>query len=198
MTISESASGSESKCAFDPPGPHTPDASISSSQKDASLKSHFDVFDIERYYPFLRDEIKREDEITNQRMASSLTLQGFLITSMALVLTQASERWLLFEKLTMIAIGLIGLLAAVFSGLGVHASSESLKDAKRKWKKRFPKAERSCFPQAYGHGINFSLGSLYSYMLPIALIAMWVLYLVAGCRVGLWTGVIDACAHVGS
>lgn len=42
-------------------------------------------------YEFLRDEIKREDLLTHQRLSASLAFQGILMAAMALVL---SNGWL--------------------------------------------------------------------------------------------------------
>jgi len=91
--------------------------------------------DINAAYNYLRDEIKREDQILSQRLTASLTFQGFIITALAFLL---SNHWIdtkgaapvliniqYFKFYTLIGIGIFGLISSIVSLIGIVASQRS-------------------------------------------------------------------------
>lgn len=71
------------------------------------------------YYEVLREEIKREDTITHQRITWSITFQGFLISASALLLVFGwpgdGSEYLdieILRRLSIFGIGILGLWVA--------------------------------------------------------------------------------------
>lgn len=146
-------------------------------------------------YEFLRDEIKREDGITFQRLSSALAFQAILMAAMALMVasglptatattTDDAARlidqynslrvWLLF------LIGGAGLSVGVGSLIGVHASVRSLSNIKDTWEKLVEEKSVSldpCWPQAYGKNEAHRAGHRFPYVMTISFIAIWIIYL---------------------
>lgn len=95
-------------------------------------------FTPETYYRYLREEVKREDDITNQRIIWSLQFQGFLIASMSFLLGGTWSagipnnvlwlRWLLA-----LGIGVVGLLVALRARAGVKSSRIAIAEVKDYW-----------------------------------------------------------------
>lgn len=101
-------------------------------------KTALTVFDA---YNYLRDEIKREDEITHQRLIVALTFHGFLIAAMTFLL---SNQWT-FDSATMMGpqgfyrdlqairiavlygIGAAGVTVGIGTVAGIHAARQSIK-----------------------------------------------------------------------
>ncbi len=135
-----------------------------------------------RYYKFFRDEIRREDEITHQRLTWGLTFQGFAISAMAILLNAKEESggWLsLLRLLALCAVGVIGLAMAVSTYVGVWASRESIKNCVQKWNNRnkvwnlYP----GLLPQPVGQIHAFFAGQEYAVNIPRIFIFSWGAYL---------------------
>lgn len=81
-----------------------------------------------KYYDYLREEIKREDEITHQRLTWSITFQGFLINALAIMLVFTWENVpievFFLRKTALYALGLIGIIFGISSFNGVIASKK--------------------------------------------------------------------------
>ena len=150
-------------------------------------------------YEFLRDEIKREDGITFQRLSSALAFQAILMAAMALMVasglptattttttttTDHAARlidqynslrvWLLF------LIGGAGLAVGIGSLIGVHASVRSLRTIKETWEKLIEDESITldpCWPQAYGKNEAHRAGHRFPYVMTISFIAIWIIYL---------------------
>lgn len=136
----------------------------------------------EEYYKSLRDEIKREDEITHQRLTWSITFQGFLVNALALLIILSGEMSIsnfYIRKLALFAISLIGLHIGFITLIGIKASRNSINTAKKAWEERnavwriFPNKA----PQAYGQLNSFHGGSFYSEAIPYVFIVMWVAFI---------------------
>ena len=146
-------------------------------------------------YEFLRDEIKREDGITFQRLSSALAFQAILMAAMALMVasglptattttTDDAARliaqynslrvWLLF------LIGGAGLAVGIGSLIGVHASVRSLRTIKETWEKLIEDESITLdplWPQAYGKNEAHRAGHRFPYVMTISFIAIWIIYL---------------------
>lgn len=146
-------------------------------------------------YEFLRDEIKREDGITFQRLSSALAFQAILMAAMALVATnglpsvssaaaseavQMIERFYSLRVCLLLLIGAAGLAVSIGSLIGVHASMRSLRDIKTSWESKIDKGEivpDARWPQAYGTEIAHRAGHLFPYAITASFIAIWIAYL---------------------
>lgn len=142
-------------------------------------------------YDYLRDEIKREDGLTHNRMTVGFSFQGFLIASMSLMLAtpwqydgfkdQTLAKGLIAFRLAVLGgIGVIGLLVAIGTTMGVLASTSSVRSVKAKWEKdtldRKVKVPEG-FPQAYGQSRLFTLGGWFAPLTAMCFILLWSAYL---------------------
>ena len=149
--------------------------------KEISRASSTDVPKI--YYEYLRDEIRREDEITHQRLTWSITFQGFLVNALAVLIALSGEMSIsafYMRILALIAISVIGLHIAFISLVGVKSSRNSIKIAKKAWEARNSvwRMYPNKVPQAYGQLNSFHGGSFYSLAMPYLFISMWVAFLI--------------------
>jgi hypothetical protein len=142
-------------------------------------------------YDYLRDEIKREDGLTHNRMTVGFSFQGFLIASMSLMLAtpwqydgfkdQTLANGLVAFRLAVLGgIGVIGLLVAIGTTLGVFASTSSVRSVKTKWEEDTTKGLVEIpegFPQAYGQSRLFTLGGWFAPLTAMCFILLWSAYL---------------------
>lgn len=146
--------------------------------------------DINAAYNYLRDEIKREDQILSQRLTASLTFQGFIITALAFLL---SNHWIdtkgaapvliniqYFKFYTLIGIGVFGLISSIVSLIGIVASQRST-DYTIDWWEKHPSYQDHIdyFPPAYGQPDMHRDGHLFARLMPISFMIMWFVYLAA-------------------
>lgn len=74
--------------------------------------------DLIDYYKYLRQEIVREDNITNQRITWCIAFQGFLINAMALLVVfgwNLDQDYLdiqIFRRMALFAIAILGIVIA--------------------------------------------------------------------------------------
>jgi hypothetical protein len=144
-------------------------------------------------YEFLREEIAREDSVTHQRMTVALALQGFLFAAVALP-TEAADNGLTEIMLAAVVkfrfaliggIGMVGLLVAIGTMLGIAASQISIYQTKRNWERYARSGNRRVIvrlPAAYGRGCLFHLGTAFAYWITASLILMWGLFVFAFVR----------------
>jgi len=149
-------------------------------------------------YTFLREEIRREDDITNQRLTSACAFQGFLIASMTFLLNGAwppESKADLFNGLTHFRIavlgglGIMGLLVAITSTLGVRASRRSIASVIDKWERASVNLD-SRLPQAYGEKGRFGLGHSFATLTAFWFVFMWIMYLIAFVRIIFWGKIV--------
>ncbi|MEQ1550297.1 hypothetical protein [Sphingorhabdus sp.] len=147
-------------------------------------------------YEFLRDEIKREDGITFQRLSSALAFQAILIAAMALLVssglpvasptTPTDSAWLvgqynLLRIWLLFLIGGAGLAVGIGSFIGVHASMCSLRDIKTSWEDlivRHVVALDLRWPQAYGKDVAHRAGHRFPYVMTVSFVVIWLAYIV--------------------
>lgn len=136
-----------------------------------------------KYYEFLRDEIKREDDITNQRLTWAMAIQGFLIGS---ITANLSFGWdlnakiplaIIFSKYALfLVIGLSGFTFAFITYLGVLGARRSIDYTKTLWEERndawalYP----DYVPQPCGREKAFTFGRYYALGIPVAFMIMWL------------------------
>lgn len=142
------------------------------AQRDDALK----------YYDYFRDEIKREDEITHQRVTWTTTFQGFIISAMTLLLIldwDGTRKIVPLGRISLFAIGIMGASVGLVSFMGILASRRSTMDAIAAWDRRnaqwglFPKH----VPQAHGQQSAFTGGHTFAVLMPALFIVMWTLFL---------------------
>lgn len=158
-------------------------------------------FTPKQYYEYLRREIEREDGITNQRLTWAMSIQGFLIASMSLLLSGAWPpqiaqetmtvlgdsmlRAVIFRELAIGGIGLIGLLSAMNTYIGIDASRTALDKVKRDWHtfNDIVKIVPEMAVHAFGHDHTSRFGSLYARAIPVLFCVLWFLYLIVYCMI---------------
>jgi hypothetical protein len=134
------------------------------------------------YYDYFRDEIKREDEITHQRVTWTMTFQGFIISALTLLLIlnwDGSKNIEPIGRLALFAFGFIGVAIGLISFMGILASRRSIKNAVGDWEKKDAKwgLLHKYVPQAYGQGNAWDGGDNFAVLMPALFILMWTLFL---------------------
>lgn len=135
-----------------------------------------------KYYDYIRDEIKREDQISHQRLTWGITFHAFLINAFSILLvfgwSDNPDYIKIFRRVSIISIGMIGLTFSFSTLIGIMASRRSLNDTKERWnavnmawEKFYPKY----VPQAFGQTKSFSWGHWSVILIPIGLISLWSL-----------------------
>lgn len=135
-----------------------------------------------KYYDYFRDEIRREDEITHQRVTWTTTFQGFIISAMTLLLIldwDGTRKIVPLGRLSLFAIGLMGVSIGLVSFMGILASRRSTTDAIAAWGRR--NAQWGLYsryvPQAHGQQNAFTGGHAFAVLMPALFILMWTLFL---------------------
>lgn len=138
-------------------------------------------------YDYLRDEIKREDGLTHGRMMVGFTFQGFLVTSLSLLLATpwqdaksvapAFARDLAALRIAALGgIGVIGLLVAIGTAMGVFAACLSIRTVRTTWEAQ-KVALPPALPQAYGQKWAFTFGGWFAPVTALWFVLLWVAYL---------------------
>lgn len=134
------------------------------------------------YYKFLREEIKREDEITHQRLTWGITFQGFLISAVAAMLVfswkDSTIGIFYMRKITILATGIVGLFISYFVYHGVLASRNSIRNVVEQWNAVNLKWLLYPYevPQAFGQEDEFNSGTKYAERVPYFFAIMWFLF----------------------
>lgn len=148
----------------------------------SDLLSDFTPFE---YYKFVREEIRKEDTLTNERIISSLTLQGFIFAASGYIISQFVETNSYEAKelyaLVVIAIGVIGCLLSSISLMGVAAARASIDNLLGYWEliDKMYKIVPTWAPQVTGPRDAFRWGSIYYKSVPVILLVFWIFYLIA-------------------
>lgn len=135
-----------------------------------------------KYYNYFRDEIKREDEITHQRVTWTTTFQGFIISAMTLLLIldwDGTRKIVPLGRLSLFAIGIMGVSIGLVSFMGILASRRSTTDAIAAWSRRDAQwgLYSKSVPQAHGQQNAFAGGHTFAVLMPALFILMWTLFL---------------------
>jgi ABC-type transport system involved in cytochrome bd biosynthesis fused ATPase/permease subunit len=142
-----------------------------------------------KYYNSFRDEIKREDEITHHRMITSMTFQGLLMAATGFMISGSWDNlpcgFEAFRLNSIFGIGVIGVVVAMTTTVGILATRLSIRDVKDAFERLTTpqnqgKAELQIdgkAPQIHGRGIAFGMGNFYTIFVPIAFVLMWSMYL---------------------
>jgi hypothetical protein len=153
-------------------------------------------------YEKFREEIKREDEITHNRLVTSLTFQGFLMGATGFLL---SGLWpdthpciFAFREWVVGGIGLIGFFVASSSAIGIQAARMSIGDTKTLFKAlkdghveikvRGVKGVTKIMlrhrleldprlPKIHGRSAAFGMGYFYAWSLPFVFSLLWAIYI---------------------
>lgn len=134
------------------------------------------------YYDYFRDEIKREDEITHQRVTWTMTFQGFLMSAVTLLLIldlDGDKQFTPMARLSLFAFGLIGIAVGLVSFMGILASRRSIKDAVDDWGKKDGawKLQYRYVPQTHGQDNAFDGGNRFATLMPALFILMWTAFM---------------------
>lgn len=134
------------------------------------------------YYDYFREEIRREDEITHQRITWTMTFQGFIITATTLLIVAeftTSKQLIPIARLPAFAFAFIGLCTGLVSLMGILASRHSIKDAVEEWKARDAVwgLREKYVPQAYGTDRAFDGGDKFATLMPVIFVGMWAVFL---------------------
>jgi hypothetical protein len=182
--------------------PETLDQSVVERWKrDRSWDAKFTLF---TYYKFLREKVRREDDLTNQRTTWSMQFQGFLVAAMALLLS--SSKWTggmtagieFLRLLTFPAIGLMGLSLACMTRAGVAASRDAIIKVKSYWQcyvDRDLQIVPSRAPRTYGRWQQHQIGTRYVLWIPTMFLLFWSVYLSALLRDCVERSFCDAIEH---
>jgi len=139
-------------------------------------------------YEHYRDEIKREDEITQHRLTISMAFQGLLFASTTLLISASAEgvsyELTVFREYMLVCIGLCGILVSIIASIGVIAARLSISKIKKSYAsyiivmKKYSKWEShlSHLPQIHGQGQSFILGNYYTVLVPISFTFIWIMY----------------------
>lgn len=150
-----------------------------------------------KIYEFVRDEIKREDANTQNRLSIALAFQGILMAATVLLLSgeswvadgftnnaQASSFGIHLNSVRIILLyllGAAGVLVAIISNSGVDAAQKSISATIDHWeksKKSLPLPEHfEKLPRAYGDAQTHSQGTGFAYWLNRAFMAIWAIFL---------------------
>ncbi len=154
------------------------------SKRDQSWRNDFSPF---TYYEHLRKEIEREDNITNQRLTSSISIQTFFMAAVVFLVSGAwpaatsdQSRIVLFRLLCLLLVGFAALIASLITLMGVNASREHSRRVKKDWLRynEYLNITPEMAPQSFGHGPSIRFGGGYAYLIPLAMIVMWSFYLI--------------------
>lgn len=138
-----------------------------------------------KYYDYVRKEIEREDNITNQRLTWAMAFQGFLIASMTFLLSGSwpdqADEMAHFRKLVIGALGVVGFLAASLTVSGIDASRNAIDQVVKDWEAINSKLRivPQFAPRTYGQEKHFLWGSRYVRLIPRLFQFMWLAYFLA-------------------
>lgn len=138
--------------------------------------------DVVQYYTFVRDEIKHEDDITNQRLTWAITFQGFLIAAIGTLIGfvwSGGDAIIALRKVTLAVLPCIGIVFGIIAYNGIWASRTAIQAVKDGWEIRngvwnlYP----DHVPQAFGQGDAFRSGTGYAVSIARMFILIWIIIL---------------------
>ncbi len=150
-----------------------------------------------KIYEFVRDEIKREDANTQNRLSIALAFQGILMAATVLLL---GEGWFadtignpdqnnIFANhlnavriVMLFLLGASGVLVAIISNTGVDAAQKSISKTIENWEKAKKKIDKpkgfENLPRAYADEEIHNKGKGFPYFLNRAFMAIWIVFLI--------------------
>lgn len=150
-----------------------------------------------KIYEFVRDEIKREDKNTHDRISSALAFQGILMAAMVFLISNgwavatigASKPDMEFVShlksvrlIVLFLVGLVGMIVAIASYKGVEAAQESINKTIKKWEAEKLKIHGiinfNSLPSAYADTRIHNKGKGFPYWINKAFMAFWALFLI--------------------
>lgn len=148
-------------------------------------------------YEFVRDEIKREDKNTHDRISSGLAFQGILMAAMVFLISNgwavatagASKPDLEFVShlksvrlIVLFLVGLVGLVIAVVGYKGVEAAQDSITNTIAKWEEDktnfYSIINFNALPTAYAETRTHNKGKGFPFWVNQAFIAFWAIFLI--------------------
>lgn len=134
------------------------------------------------YYDYLREEIRREDEITHQRITWTMTFQSFIVTATTLLLIaefNVIRNLMPAARLPVFAFAFIGLFTGLVSLMGILASRHSVRDAVSEWQVKNDAwgLQHIYVPQTYGRDNAFKGGDRFATLMPVLFVGMWAVFL---------------------
>lgn len=154
--------------------------------------SHDSKPNIDTYYGQIKDYAKHEDSLLNNRVNWLLLVSSFQFTGLALVTSQYTTiplhlmvfgLKLPFYNVTIVSIGISGILMTASSYFGINAASRALKSLQNKWEKERTSYDNSkIYPDILGGGDPYadSEGMRYPIMLVCTMVAIWTIVTLAG------------------
>lgn len=140
------------------------------------------------YYQFYRDEIRREDEITHNRLIASITFQGLLTAAMGFLV---SGSWatpapgpatgiMEFRVDVIGGLGAIGIIVSTLSCFGIWATRLSIEATKEAYERVSSELDEGFMcPQIHGTGLPFHMGNFYTKYIPLTFTALWSIYMMS-------------------
>lgn len=123
-------------------------------------------------YDAIVKQIEREDTLVNNRVNWFLVTQGFLLATVGIIVDAEIEKcWQLYASKG------IAILSVFIGGcvlLGVIGAEISICKLRKRWN-RMERDYIGHFPPPYGKGVASIFGSMPRILLPIGLIAAWII-----------------------
>ena len=123
-------------------------------------------------YDALADQIKREDNLLNNRVSWFLAFQGFLFAAAAVIVDSDLETYQKIDAAKFIAV--FGVLLSICVLIGVMGAEFSLTNLKSRWKKIESDYDKF-FPPPYGKNIAWFFGCIPRFCIPAFLIVAWTI-----------------------
>lgn len=125
--------------------------------------------------------LDREDQLINSRMTWYLSIQGFIIASVALTFTDKFESHLGLERPGIIALSILGIAISVVVFIAVCRARKAKNKIYLNWK-NFPLDEKNSFPDPRGEGEPEWLSVLTpGQTVPIIFVIFWVVVIIGVC-----------------
>ena len=132
----------------------------------------------------------REDHLVNSRMTWYLTIQGFTIAAVALILTGKLENDMHLQKQAIILLSCLGIAISLVVFISVRRARNAKKNVRAKWKQYVPK-----YPDKDGFFLDpsgdVSWLSIFTpgQSIPVILIVFWLAVIFKGGQSAVWCGV---------
>lgn len=125
--------------------------------------------------------LDREDQLINSRMTWYLSIQGFIIASIALTFTDKFESYLGLERPGIIALSILGIAISVVVFIAVCRARKAKKEIYLKWDK-LDENEKKFFPDPRGERKPGWLSVLTpGQTVPIIFVIFWVVVIIGVC-----------------
>ncbi len=123
-------------------------------------------------YDALADQIKREDNLVNNRVSWFLASQGFLFAAAAVIIDSGlNPHQQIYAAQFIAAFGILLSISVLFGVRGAHVS---LKELKKRWEE-IESDYDEFFPPPYGKDPAWTLGCIPRFSIPVFLIIAWTI-----------------------